>query len=337
MNGSRRRPTMTDVARAAGVSHQTVSRVLSTPEVVRQQTRESVHRAIETLNYKPNGNARALVTRRSRLIGVVVAQSSYFGPGQTSSSIQIVARERGYGTLVAAIRTSTRSEVERVLELLLEHAVEGLVVIAPQAAHMKALAVMTSNLPVVLVADGLEAPSDMVTISVDQYAGARMAVDHLIARGAADIAHVAGPSDWNDGLQRSRAWESSLEAAGLNPGRRIEGNWSAESGYSAGVKLFKSGLPDAVFAGNDLMALGLLSAATEHAVSIPDDLLVVGFDDAAGTAFFYPSLTTVRQPFMKLGAICVSALLDSVEGCEVEQQRILPELVVRQSTTPNLR
>lgn len=337
MSQPQRPPGMTDVARLAGVSHQTVSRVLNDSDRVRPATRERVEEAIRELGYRRNLTARTLVTRRSRVIGVIVAESGYHGPNMTSAAIQTAARERGYATLVAAIRDTSHDEVSQVLDLLRDHAVEGIVVIAPQPPLVEELRDTAHRLPVVLVADGVEVSDGMHTVSVDQYRGARLATRHLADLGHRSVAHVRGPHSWFDARQRERGWTDELRAAGLDAPEAVDGDWSSESGYRAGQRLMRHDLPDAVFCSNDYMALGLLSALADNGILAPRDVSIVGYDDVSGATHFRPPLTTVRQPFHELGEACVSVLLGVLDGEEGAPRHIEPTLIVRASAAARAR
>lgn len=338
MSASQRPPGMTDVARVAGVSHQTVSRVLNDSDRVRPATRERVERAIDELGYRRNLTARTLVTRRSRVIGVIVAESEYHGPNMTSAAIQTAARERGYATLVAALRDTSHDEVSHVLDLLQDHAVEGIVVIAPQPPLIEELRDTAHRMPVVLVADGVAVSDGMHSVSVDQYHGARLATQHLIDHGHRRIAHVRGPDQWFDARQREQGWRDALTEAGLPVADPVDGDWSSQSGHLAGLALLQHDLPDAIFCANDYMALGLLSALADNGILAPRDVSIVGFDDVSGATHFRPPLTTIRQPFHDLGEACVSVLLHVIDGeAHHTPTRIEPELVVRSSTARTVR
>lgn len=336
MTTASRRPGMADVARAAGVSHQTVSRVLNHPDAVAPGTRERVLSAITELGYRRNMGARALATSRSRLIGVIVDQGGYYGPGQTSSSIQMAARQNGYATLVAAIRDTSQAEIQQVLDLFLDHRVDGVIVIAPQVQLMDRLAQLADEVPLVLVADGIEPAAGVLTVSVDQHAAAMLATNHLIQLGHRQIVHVRGPVTWFDALERERGWRDAMMAAGLPLPAVLDGDWSPESGHRAGVRLLETGLPEAVVAANDQMALGLMSALHDAGVSVPGQVSVVGHDDGPGAAYYQPPLTSVRQPFEKLGEACVEALLSLITDVPIQPIRVAPELKVRVSTAPRL-
>lgn len=337
--GKRRRPSMVDVARLAGVSHQTVSRVLNSPEGVRPATREKVLKAIEELGYRRNMAARALVTASSRLIGVVTASSEFFGPASTASAIEAAARAEGYGTLVTSLRTSDEGEIAEAFTFLVNRGVDGIISVAPRTGIAASVTRAAQSVPMVVVADGFEPQGRIHVVSVDQELGARMVVRHLIGAGRRRIAYVAGPDDWFDAQARQRGWRSALDDSGLCPAGRLSGDWTAESGYEAGTALClqiaaagPDEAPDAVFCSNDLMALGLLAAARDQGVRVPQDLAVVGYDDTAGSEFFAPALTTVTQPFEELGRLCMEVLLSALAGEPGTRHSVSPTLRVRRSS-----
>ena len=327
-----RRPGMMDVARLAGVSHQTVSRVLNDPGSVRPGTRSKVQAAIEELGYRRNMAARALVTQRTRMIGVVTAGSGYFGPSATTSAIATAARAAGYASLVASLASSTEGEVGEALDFLVNRAVDGVVVVAPQTWIADSVRRAARTVPIVMVADGFEASARVHVVSVDQELGAGMATRHLLSLGHRRILHVAGPSDWFDAVARAAGWRTTLEDAGQDVPEVVAGDWSPRRGYEIGSELVARGLPDAVFASNDLMALGILAAFRDQGVRVPEDVSVVGYDDVDGAAYFAPPLTTVRQPFRELGALCLEVLLGAIEGAEGSRHSIPPSLRVRRTS-----
>lgn len=329
-----RPPALHDVGRLAGVSHQTVSRVLNGHPNVRAETRDRVLAAITDLGYRRNTAARALVTRRSAIIGVITTGSPHFGPSSTFLSVELAARDAGYSVSVASVRTQDRQSLAGMIEQLMSQAVEGIVVIAPQDFAAEAVMDAVGHIPVVVIADAPRLAGG-VQVSVDQTAGARMAVQHLIDRGNRSIAHISGPPDWFDAAARVDSWRATLDRAGLVRGKLLQGDWSAASGYRAATSLIGSGLPDALFAANDEMALGVLRAFREHGVLVPGDVAVVGFDDVAGSAFFDPPLTTVRQEFEALGALAVRSLRDLIAPANVRPSgsfKIRPSLVIRDSS-----
>lgn len=323
-----RTPSMADVAARAGVSHQTVSRVLNEPAVVRPQTRERVERAIAELGYRRNLAARALATRHTALIGVLATGLDYHGPASTLAAVEDAARAAGYATLVGILGGA--DDAPGLLESFLARGVEGIVVIAPQDAVVAAVAEAGAGVPTVLVADGAEPTAGVRVVAVDQEGGARRATEALIASGCRSIVHVAGPLDWFDARGRVRGWETALDATGLSRPALLHGDWSAERAYALGAELALDP-PDGVLCGNDLTALGVLAALRDAGVAVPGRTQVVGFDDVAGAGFFAPPLTTVRQPFDELGHRCLRVLLDW-DADPAAVHRIEPELVLRGST-----
>lgn len=323
---------MMDVARRAGVSHQTVSRVLNKPELVRPDTREKVLAAIAELGYRPNSAARALVTRRTRLIGVINAGMSYFGPSHTAMAIESAARTAGYAT-VASRADDAAAGPRETLDFFLDLAVEGLIVVAPTDEVADAARRLAGTLPIVIVATGLTAPEPMHVVAVDHEQGARDAVAHLISLGHRSIAHVAGPPNWFDARARVTGWRRELARADLPVPEPLAGGWDAADGYRAADTLLAlPERPTAVFAANDLTALGLMRRLHEAGVRVPEDIAVVGYDDTAGSAYFSPPLTTVRQPFEAVGAHAIDTLLRSIAGAQPSNVLIVPTVVLRDSS-----
>ncbi|MDX3572058.1 LacI family DNA-binding transcriptional regulator [Streptomyces sp. ID05-47C] len=331
-----RPPTMADVARLAGVSHQTVSRVLGDHPNVREQTRVRVLRAIEEMGYRRNSSARALVTRRTRTLGVVASDTTLYGPASTLFALEEAARAEGYLVSTVSLRRLTVQKLSEALDHLSEGGVEGVVAIAPQRSAVEALAELRHPFPVVVVGSGPGV--DIPSVSVDQQLGARLATAHLLAAGHRTVWHLAGPEDWQEAADRAAGWRSTLQAEGVEPPMLLRGDWSPLSGYRAGQELagwVGRGLT-AVFVANDQMALGVLRALREAGVRTPQDVAVVGFDDIPESEFFAPPLTTVRQDFESVGKQGIAVLLDLIEGRPPAAPRIAiePQLVVRASTFP---
>jgi DNA-binding LacI/PurR family transcriptional regulator len=327
-----RAPNIRDVARAAGVSYQTVSRVLNDSPSIRPSTREQVLRVIDELAYRPNPAARALVTSRSGIIGVLSSQSALYGPATSIQAIEVAARDAGYRLSVTSIGTSEPDSIRSGLDFLRGQSIEALVVLAPQVGVFEALSEMSIGVPfVTLESPGLDPGR---SISVDQTRGARMAVHHLIELGHTEIVHLAGPSDWLEAQSRLEGYRAELLAAGLRPREPIVGDWTAEFGYRAGRGLLATRDFTAVFCGNDQMALGILHASRDAGVDVPRELSVVGFDDTPEAAHFAPALTTVRQNFLEIGNRAVALLLAELGGeTNLDHGPIAPELVVRASTS----
>jgi DNA-binding LacI/PurR family transcriptional regulator len=327
----KRPAVMADVAELAGVSHQTVSRVLHDSPHVRGDTRERVLAAIRQLDYRPNSVARALVTGRSKTLGVVSFDTTLYGPASTLLGIEQAAHDVGYAVSVSSLRSLNRGTVIAAIQQLRDQGVDGVSVIAPLRAGADALRHVVPDFPVVAVEAGPNAPIPVAT--VDQMAGAAAATRHLLNLGHKTVWHLAGPTDWNDAEERIEGWRSVLKAAGAPIPALLRGDWTPRSGYELGQNLLRIPELTAVFVANDQMALGLFRRLHESGREVPRDLSVVGFDDIPESAYFTPPLTTVRQDFAELGRRCLHILLGRIEG-EAGPTRVVvaPELVVRGST-----
>ncbi|KUO14123.1 LacI family DNA-binding transcriptional regulator [Streptomyces sp. DSM 15324] len=333
-----RPPTMADVARRAGVSHQTVSRVLGDHPNVREETRARVLRVIEEMGYRRNSSARALATRRTRTLGVIASDTTLYGPASTLFALEEAARAEGYLVSTVSLRELTMATLSEALDHLSDGGVEGVVAIAPQRSAVDALGELRSPFPVVVVGSGQGI--DIPSVGVDQRLGARLATRHLLAAGHRRVWHLAGPEDWLEAADRAAGWRATLEAADIEPPLLLRGDWSPLSGYRAGQELagwVGRGLT-AVFVANDQMALGVLRALREAGVRTPQDVAVVGFDDIPESEFFAPPLTTVRQDFSAVGKRGIALLLEMIEGRPPGAPSpiaIEPQLVVRASTFPH--
>jgi DNA-binding LacI/PurR family transcriptional regulator len=324
--------TMADVARTLGLSHQTVSRVLNDHPSVRPGTRARVLKAIEELGYRRNSAARALVTRRTLTVGVVSFDTTLYGPSSTLAGIEHAAQQAGYFVSVAIAKGTAIATVREAIERLIAQSVEGVVVIAPLLGTVQVLASLYRTVPVVIVESGVV--PGLTSVRVDQAEGARLVTRHLLEQGAPTVWHVAGPGEWVEAEARVAGWREELTRAGARIPGLLRGTWRPKSGYEAGRTLARSAGVDAVFVGNDQMALGLLRAFHEAGVRVPEDVLVAGFDDVPEAAFYTPPLTTVRQDFAAVGRRSIGLLLDQVAhgGGEPRQAVLAPELVVRQSS-----
>ncbi|MBD1542946.1 LacI family DNA-binding transcriptional regulator [Arthrobacter sp. UC242_113] len=329
---SARMPRLEDVAERAGVSHQTVSRVINNHPNVSKATRERVEAAIAELGYRRNTAARSLVTRKSQTIGVLGSELSQYGPANTLLGVEHAARDAGYFVSIAALRAVSREAIFDAIRHFLDQSVDGIVVIVPHSETLLALEELKPGVPVVAVGSlGSESVSGAM---VDQKRGAELAVGHLIEQGHRRIGHIAGPQDWIDAVARAEGWSAALRAAGLDDNLVVEGDWSAGSGYEIGRKLAAERTATALFVGNDQMSLGLLRAFSEAGVRVPEDVSVVGFDDQPESGYFTPPLTTVRQDFEELGRRCMDLMLSAIEkGDTVSTTVVEPELVVRGSTS----
>jgi DNA-binding LacI/PurR family transcriptional regulator len=328
---------MIDVAARAGVSHQTVSRVINGFGKVAPDTRERVLQAIDELGYHRNSMARALVTGRTEILGLVTTTSVAYGPSSMLLAVELAARRAGYFTGVAPVSGTSGNTVTAAVDHFLRLGAEGLVVFAPTEDIARDLSALDVPVPVVAVTARRTTPraGGVTPVSVDQHGGARAAVEHLIDLGHRDIAHVPGPADWFEAQAREAAWRESLSEASLPARESSVRGWDAQTGYDAGAEMAREGAPTAVFAANDDIALGLVHAFHDVGLRVPEDVSVVGFDDAPGTAFYLPRLTTVRQDFSALGDQVVQTMVRAIRGdSRVEPVTVPAELVVRASTAP---
>lgn len=323
---------MVDVAKLAGVSHQTVSRVINDSEHVRPETRERVLAAMRTLEYRPNSVARALATGRSRTLGVVSFNTTLYGPASTLLGIEQAAHEVGYFVSIISLEAPDGPSVVKAVERLRRQGVEGILMIAPQRNTARALADLPTDIPIVSAEAG---PDDTLPLaSVDQFAGAAAATSHLLELGHRTVWHIAGPSDWLEAEQRVAGWRATLHAAGAPVTTALRGDWSPRAGYESGRLLLAQADVTAVFVANDQMTLGLLRLMHECGRRVPQDVSLVGFDDIPEAAYFTPPLTTIRQDFAEMGRRSLRLLLGEIESGtrSTRRETVAPELVVRSST-----
>ncbi|MEZ0064559.1 DNA-binding LacI/PurR family transcriptional regulator [Streptacidiphilus sp. MAP12-20] len=334
-------PVMADVARLAGVSHQTVSRVLNDRPNVRPETRERVLVAIRELDYRPNSAARTLVTRKSQTLGVISFESTLYGPSQMLYGIEQAARAASYFISIASLRYQGIHSVHEAVDRLRDQAVEGIAVIASQGSTVAALAQRVGTVPMVTV--GPTDSGQLPGAGVNNHAGALAAVRYLLDLGHATVHHVAGPKDWLEANAREAGWRQALDERGRQVVPCLAGDWSARSGYEAGFRLAGDLTVTAVFCANDHMALGVLRALQESGRRVPEDISVVGFDDIPEAAFLTPPLTTVRQDFGELGRRGLELLLQRIESPPLRPSPrsratdhrvalVAPELVLRASS-----
>ncbi|GAA4791428.1 LacI family DNA-binding transcriptional regulator [Streptomyces ziwulingensis] len=329
------RPVMDDVARRAGVSKQTVSRVLNDHPAVRPETREAVREAMRVLGYRPSRSARSLASGRTRMLGVLSFDAARYGPAAMLTAIDAAARDAGYLVGSIALDTADRNTVAEAVRRLSAEGADGVIAIAPQRWVGRALADSGPDLPLVVLDDAPEDGAPQVT--GDSRDGARRATGHLLALGHRTVFHLAGPAGWTSADQRLAGWRATLEAAGAEVPEPLVGDWSAGSGYELGRRL--AGRPEvtAVFAANDQMALGLLHALHEAGRAVPGDVSVVGYDDIPEAAFLLPPLTTVRTDFAEIGTRSLRLLLHRIDRAAEPPRSARPvpaELVVRRSSGP---
>ncbi|MFE4542380.1 LacI family DNA-binding transcriptional regulator [Arthrobacter sp. NPDC056727] len=327
---------MVDVAKRAGVSTQTVSRVVNGERYVRGSTRDQVIAAMNDLGYRPNSAARALKRGSFRTIGVITFSLSSLGNMRTLEAIALHAARQDFAITLIPVTAPTRAGIQGAFSRMGELAVDA--VIAIMEVHLLDAATVTLPPGVKVVVVDSDAGEQHSVVDTDQADGAQKAVKHLLDLGHQTVWHVAGPEESFASERRSAAWRSTLTAAGKPVPPVIRGDWSAESGYAAGLRLADEPGCTAVFAANDHMALGLLRAFREKGRSVPEDISLVGFDDVPEASAYAPPLTTVHQNFADVGERCVDNVLQQLRTDTAEPGVTLvpTKLVIRQSTArPN--
>lgn len=325
-----RGPSMHDVAARAGVSHQTVSRVLNDFPGIRPETRQRVLLAIEELGYRRNVAARSLATGRSQTVGVIIPNTTDYGPVSSFYAVEAAVREAGLQALVAATADSPEA-VEEALDFLMARSIEALVLMAPTRMVVDVVDAIKPPVPIAYLLTGDErAPW---SASVNQRQGVRLMLDHLVGLGHTRIQHIRGPESSIEAELRAEEFGAQMRARGLAELPILRGDWSAQSGFEACDEVDPSAT--AVFCGNDQMAIGLIHAAVKKGMRVPEDITIVGFDDIPEAVHTLPPLTTVRQDFGEVARLAVRALVAALEGGDMPDTSPLPpELVVRESTAP---
>ncbi|MGJ6980283.1 LacI family DNA-binding transcriptional regulator [Aestuariimicrobium soli] len=328
----RREPSLADVAKAAGVSAQTVSRVATGSDRVRPTTKERVVAAMQELGYRPNGAARALKYGRYRSIGVIMFTLASYGNVRTLSAVADEADRGGYSLSFISLRAATEASLSGAFHRLAEQAVDGVIILIESHVARDAAIRIPPGMPVVVIDSSADGAHPFV--DTDQAQGARQATEHLLDLGHETVFHIAGPEGSYSAQRRLAAWQAVLEERGLRVPVPFVGDWSADSGRAAGEWLARMPDATAVFAANDQMALGLMHALHERGRRLPDEMSIVGFDDTPESGNFWPPLTSVHQNFAEVGVQALRALITLIERGEVADPVIVPTtLVVRGSTT----
>ena len=332
-NGEKR-PTIHDVAARAGVSKSLVSLALRGSTKVSDTSREAIEKAAAELGYRPNAQARSLADRRSRTIGINMAELDNPIFPQMLSGAHSVIRARGYNTMLVSGERDPELESTELAKLL-EFQVEGLMLISHRlpAATVRSLA---ADLPtVVLTLRGITGPG-IDTVTTDDEAGARMAMQHLFDLGHTRIAHISGGS-LEPAVVRERVYREQMQAAGLSASIRVSpGDLTNFGGLEAARRMLEeSEPPTAIFASNDISAIGAMAACQEYGLRVPDDISIIGYDGVALGALRTLSLTTIAQPLTDMGRLGAERLFDRLEGRKVKDRSILlePDLVTRGTTT----
>lgn len=328
-----RGPAMRDVAAAAGVSAQTVSRVLNDHPNVQDSTRRRVMAVIEELGYRRNNTARALVTGKSRTLGVLTLATNNYSRSSLALGIELGAREAGY-TVNSVTSSLSPTALTDAVSRLVHQGVDGIIIAAPLQDAAEQVRHITARIPTVNT-DGSSSMGDSM-VGVDQDLAAVLATRHLLDLGHKTVWHVAGPADWSDAASRLNSWRRTLKEAGREVPPELHGDWSPESGYRNGLILARMPEVTAILVASDEMAFGVLRALTELGRRIPEDVSVVGIDDIDLAAFSNPPLTTIRQSFEDTGRRAVHRLVSQIAHPEeaIAPDLVAPTLVIRSSTAP---
>jgi len=324
--------TIYDVAQAAGVSHQTVSRFLKGFEGIRPETREKVERALGELDYRPNLTARSLKSGRSHRIGALTHDLSQVGPSRVAEGASAAAREAGYVLDFISLDVRNPRAIEESVEMLTQHDLAGVLALSNTDEMTRAFGTTEFRVPAFIHTEADDAvtghPTDLNGVGIPAL------IDHLVGLGHRTLLHIAGPRNWSASRNRILAYEAGVEAAGVASAGILAGDWSARSGYEA-VRSRADLDATAILAANDQMALGAMLALKERGLRVPDDVSVVGIDDIPEAAYYDPPLTTVRIDSDSRGRQTLLTLLAQIEGTDVRPIDVPPpELVVRRSSGP---
>ena len=331
----RKAPTLYDVAALAGVSHQTVSRLVKGQTNIRPEIRDRVEAAIGALNYRPNRAARSLATSRSHRIGALFFDRfDEVGPTRSLQAASDRAREAGYLLDIVGLDPRVEGEINRAISLVDQGDVAGIMVFAPTESVVSAIQRTDFPVPVYVEFDTVHpVPAELLTANA---AGTCLLVQHLLDLGHRRFFNIAGPLDWYAAQARFVMYESMLRDEGAFSGGMIEGDWGSQSGYDAAMRMpLDQGITGVVVA-NDQMALGALKALEERGVRVPEDMSVVGFDDIPEAQFLKPSLTTIGLDFDRQGRMAMDQLLSMIDPriTVLHKQPLAPDLVVRKSSGP---
>ena len=337
------RSTIKEVASAAGVSTQTVSRVINNSPDVSLGTRQRVQDVIERLRYQPSALARSLIRQRSHTLGVATAGLKYIGPSRTLSGIALAAEAAGYSLLLMELPGFDVHDISPIMRSFLSRHVDGIIWAVPEVGENHTwVTTHALDLKIPLVYITMAPRKNSSVVFADNYLGGRMAMSHLLEQGYRNVAHISGPMDWWEARQRRAAWKDVLDEAGLEPRDEhwAEGNWSPESGAQIFDYLLEHYREmDSVFVGNDQMALGVMQVARQRGLRIPEDIGIVAFDNIPESAFFWPPLTTVEQDQYAVAKLAVEEIIKIIEsgwqGQELTEPQTMivpPKLIVRDSS-----
>lgn len=331
--------TIKEVAALCGVSTQTVSRVLNRRPDVSDETRSMVEATMTRIGYRPSALARSLVQQRSQTLGFVTTSLGFHGILEALNGVVDAAERADYGLLVKGVHEPAQSELHEVIDFFIEHRVEGIVVLVPGLDVPRFLAErpLAAQTPPTVFVKSYPDPR-YFNVAVDNVGGGRVATEHLLGLGRRHIAHLSGPTWWSEAVQRTDGWRAALTAAGQPPppAALVHGDWGSASGADRMEALLDQyPAMDAIFVGNDQMALGAMAVCHRRGIRIPDDIAIIGFDGIAESAEYFPPLSTMVQPLRRMGEIAINELL--AQGSDATRSSsgsvvLDVELLAREST-----
>lgn len=327
--GTGRPATIYDVARAAGVSHQTVSRYLKGYEGIRPETKLKVTEALSELDYSPNLNARSLTTGRSHRIAALTHEISQVGPSKILEAANDAARDAGYVLDVITLDARDPANIQDSIDEMMQRDFAGVLALASTDEMARVFESTTFRVPTYVETD----PDVLWPDARVHPIGFGSLLEHLAALGHRDLLHIAGSIGWIAARNRVREYEAAVDDLGLTSRGVVYGDWSSRSGYEVVMSLPEPLEVTAIVAANDQTALGAILALTDRGYRIPEDISVTGIDDIPEAAYLRPPLTTLRVDFGGQGRGAFNQLLARIEGAEPPALPVYPsELVVRRST-----
>ena len=324
--------TLEDVARHAGVSYQTVSRVLNKSANVSEATRRKVEKSIEALRYVPNRLAQQLVGKESQTVGLVTISLAWHAPSQVAAAVKRYANLEGYQVLISMIDESVNQSIQDSINELKSQRVDKVIINVPLETE-QAQKIAADNDDIVCLFLDVDPYSSVFNVSFNPADGTRASVKYLYEMGHREIALLAGPDSSVSAKLRLKSWLETLDGYGLKPVTVLHGNWDAQSGYGGALQmLLETPNCSAVLVGNDQMALGVLSAFHQHQVAVPGEKSVIGYDDTYESSFFYPALSTVSLDLDLQGKEAVRRILASTSGAPHTSSILPARLVIRHSS-----
>lgn len=326
-------PVLSDVAKAAGVSVPTVSRVLTSSKFVAPELRERVMKAVAELGYRPNGAARATRSGKRSMVAVLTGATSNYGYANTIEGVEKAARASGMSVIIAVIESDTDDAVNSAIDLVLSQPVAGVIILEFDRPGLAAAKAFPDSVPLVSAGGGTRRSGKTPGALLDERGAGKDATNHLLSLGHKTVYHVSVPT-MGKHSGRTEGWRAALRAAGAPIPPILHATWEPTSGYRAGKELAAKDDMTAVFCGNDDIAIGVISAFLDSGKRVPEDVSVIGFDDQPHVAMWRPALTSVRQDFQDLGARAFALLASTIDtGIPPNSSAVKPELIIRDSTS----